>query len=212
MKPIKDKKALDVNSIHYILASVNDLKQLLNDLIENCKKFGIHEEKLSSLYKKIAYPNRFDNQDTIFIKRMLQVELPERIRNNITHILFKKYVKKSEVDFCNEIYMSIKDLEQLVSEGMYIGNHSYNHYWLNSVSFKKQHKEIKESLKFLGKIQAPTNNWIMCYPYGAYNKDTISILKKLNCIAGMTTKVGVARLSEKKLFELSRFDTNDFPQ
>ena len=108
--------------------------------------------------------------------------------------------------------MSIKDLEQLVSEGMYIGNHSYNHYWLNSVSYNKQYNEIKESLKFLEEIQAPNNNWIMCYPYGAYNKDTISILKKLNCIAGLTTKVGIANLTKNNLFELSRFDTNDFPQ
>ena len=143
---------------------------------------------------------------------MLQRELKERIRNIITKDLFIKYVKMSSQDFCKEIYMSIEDLKVLIAEGMYIGNHSYNHYWLNAQNRETQFNEINNSLNFLNEIGAPIKNWIMCYPYGAYNKDTISILKNLNCIIGLTTKVGNAILNKNSLHELSRFDTNDFPQ
>ena len=61
-------------------------------------------------------------------------------------------------------------------------------------------------------IGAPTENWMMCYPYGAYNDDTLSILRAKKCSAALTTKIGIAQLDADKLLELSRFDTNDFPQ
>ena len=47
----------------------------------------------------------------------------------------------------------------------------------------------------------------MCYPYGAYNSDTINIVKNKGCLAALTTKVGMASLYNQ--FELSRLNTND---
>ena len=67
-------------------------------------------------------------------------------------------------------------------------------------------------MEFLEKIGAPTKNWIMCYPYGDYNKDTLKILKKLNCVIGITTKVDKVILGESDPLQYSRFDTNDYPQ
>jgi hypothetical protein len=72
--------------------------------------------------------------------------------------------------------------------------------------------EIDSSLKFLKDVGASTNNWIMCYPYGAYNDDTLSILKERNCAVGLTSKVGLANVSRDFSLELPRFDTNDYPQ
>jgi hypothetical protein len=50
----------------------------------------------------------------------------------------------------------------------------------------------------------------MCYPYGSYSSKTISILKKKNCLAGLTINVGRNILQNSNFFELKRFDTNDF--
>ena len=126
--------------------------------------------------------------------------------------LFEKYVDKTASEFCNELYMSKKDIETMVSEGMYIGSHTYNHYFLNSVDKLTQENEIDKSVDFLGSVRAPIDNWIMCYPYGAYNADTLSILENRNCSVGLTTKVGDVYLYSDNLLELNRFDTNDFPQ
>ena len=52
----------------------------------------------------------------------------------------------------------------------------------------------------------------MFYPFGSYNLDTISLLKENDCMAALTIKLGVNKLSLKNLFELKRFDTNDFPK
>ena len=52
----------------------------------------------------------------------------------------------------------------------------------------------------------------MCYPYGGYNTDTLSIIDKLGAAAGVTTEVQKANLSKDNPLLLPRFDTNDFPQ
>jgi hypothetical protein len=50
----------------------------------------------------------------------------------------------------------------------------------------------------------------MCYPYGAYNKKTISLLKKLGASVGVTTQVRKAIIGKDNPLTLPRFDTNDF--
>ena len=51
----------------------------------------------------------------------------------------------------------------------------------------------------------------MCYPYGAYDNQTVKILKKNNCIFGLTIKSGLNIFKKKKTFyNLKRFDTNEF--
>ena len=70
-------------------------------------------------------------------------------------------------------------------------------------------QEIEKGLNFLNMIGASTVDWVMCYPYGKYNKDTLDILKMKECCIGLTTKTGLIELEKKKFLELSRLDTND---
>lgn len=95
---------------------------------------------------------------------------------------------------------------------MYVGSHGFNHLWLDKESYSSQEFEIDQSIKFLDMVGAPTKNWIMCYPYGAYNQDTLDILKKRHCAVGVTTEVKRADLNEHNALTLPRFDTNDFPR
>lgn len=106
--------------------------------------------------------------------------------------------------------MSKKDLISLHQKGFTIGSHTASHSWLNSLTSKQQEIEIENSLIELKNIRGSLDNWIMCYSYGAYNEETISILSKKNCAIGLTTKVGKTDLSYQNKYELSRLDTNDF--
>ena len=55
-RPILENKLLDVNAIHYILASANNTADLLADLLRECKASKIHEDEISKLWKNIAKP------------------------------------------------------------------------------------------------------------------------------------------------------------
>ena len=95
---------------------------------------------------------------------------------------------------------------------MYVGSHGYSHFWLNTLSNQEQEREIDQSINFLKHVGADVHRWIMCYPYGAYNESLISVLKSRNCVVGLTTEVGLARLDENNPLTLPRLDTNDLPK
>ena len=106
----------------------------------------------------------------------------------------------------------MNDLISLDKKGFFIGSHTSSHIWLNSSTYQEQENEIENSLNALKEIRGNNKNWIMCYPYGAYNEDTLSILEKKNCVLALTSKVGSADLTQQHRLELKRWDTNDFPQ
>ena len=209
---IEEDVVLDVNLIHHILSSADNVDQLVASLNSHCIVHGISEPELNDFYEKYAIPNRFDNADTIYLKRMLQHVLPEQLRTRIAHEMFQEFVGLSAAEFSSELYMSVKEVRELVRNGMYVGNHGSMHYWLDKITAEEQEKDIKQSLKFLDSVGASTKDWVMCYPYGAYNDDTIELLKSFEAALGITTEFRVASLTYDNPFKLPRLDTNDLPQ
>jgi len=212
VKPIVEREMVDVNSIQFILATCSDYSMLVSELNSLCHSYAISTGALSEYWNTYAKQSRFDVKEVMYIKNMLQYVLPEKIRNSVTQTLFERYVGESPSSFAEELYLSFDDTKKLVKAGMYIGSHGYNHTWLNKGTLNEQQREIDSSLEFLKSIGAPTDNWIMCYPYGAYNENTLTILGSKKCAIGLTTEVGFAELNGSSLLELARFDTNDFPQ
>lgn len=214
---IDNRELLDVHAIHFILASSKNIDKVFIDLNNMCLDLGLTKSKLNSFYNTYAVPLRYangnvDSAKTIYCKRMLQVVLPIEIRLQIISNLFKKYVGINTNEFAEDLYMSLSDIKKLIENGMYIGSHGHNHIWLGKAQKFEQIKDIKLSLDFLKKVGAKTNNWVMCYPYGSYNADTLKILREKNCLIGLTTKSGMSNLNQAKLLELNRYDANDFPQ
>lgn len=209
---ITESKMLDVNSIHHILSCQKSIKKLVFDLNDLCLEHGLTQDQIKLFYSEYGVANRFDNADTIYIKRMLQHVLPEEIRNSITSNLFNKYMNVSESDFAKKLYMNIDEVSYLIKKGMYVGSHGCMHYWLDQINEDEQRLEISKSLQFLEQVKAPTSDWIMCYPYGAYNKKTLSILKEFNASIGITTEPRVALINKDNPLTLPRLDTNDLPQ
>jgi peptidoglycan/xylan/chitin deacetylase (PgdA/CDA1 family) len=209
---IEENVLLDVNSIHHILSCVTDLNDLVYNLNECCRIAGISENKISSFHEEFAVANKFDNANTIYVKRMLQYALPEELRNEITKKLFKDFVGISAEEFSQELYMSVDEIRKLIDNGMYVGSHGSMHYWLDKISAAEQENDIKRSLEFLEHVGSNTINWVMCYPYGAYNDETLSILGNYQASVGITTKNRIANLKTDNPFKLPRLNTNDFPQ
>ena len=71
--------------------------------------------------------------------------------------------------------MSTKEISEMIENGMTIGGHGYRHIRLGELSLSKQKIELSKMFNFLKKYNIE-KNWIMCYPYGSFNKDTVSIL------------------------------------
>ena len=213
-KAITEHTVLDVNKIHFILASTEDKINLVNELKE-LVKFYQKEYQLEDFdyyYKKLAQASRLDTKDVIFIKRLLQVELVEDLRIKIVDTLFEKYIGVSEDAFSRELYMNEEQLKHMLRSGQHIGNHGYNHYWWNSLNEKEMSQELDLSIRFLEKIGVDMNNWTACYPYGSYDDQSIKMLKERGCKLAVTTEVDIATTNKDTRFIMPRLDTNDIPK
>ena len=219
--PIIKRDILDVHYVHFILACCSDYEELINLLYQLCIDNGIDEKEFKNFWntvnsekykQKYKIANRFEPIKIMYIKRVLQYFLPKEIKTKISKTLFKKYVGVDIRKFSEELYMSFDDIKKLVDHGMYVGGHGYNHLWMSKENRKNQEKEINLSLEFLKNAGASVKEWIMCYPHGDYNSETLDVLREKNCSIGLTSKSGLNQLNKNNLFELLRFDTNDFPQ
>jgi peptidoglycan/xylan/chitin deacetylase (PgdA/CDA1 family) len=153
-----------------------------------------------------------DNADVVFIKRILQVELDEALRIKMVDALFNKYIGVSESEFAKELYMNENEIKEMLSNGMHIGCHGYNHYWWNRLAVNELEKEIDLSLKFLDDLGVNLTNWTAAYPYGSHSKEVEQLLQSKKCRLAFTTEVGIAKTSNTSNLIMKRLDTNDIPK
>ena len=208
-KTFSENILLDVNKIHFILASVNDSKKLMQDVLNEIDNLRGGLNKFE-LIEKYAVANRFDDKETVFVKRILQTALPENVRNEISSRLFKKYVGLAEDKFARELYMNRAQIRLMKNSGMFIGLHGYDHYWLANLSAEKMRTDIDKMLETMDEF-IKRDCWVMNYPYGNNNPEVINYIEQKGCKLGLTTEVRIADKSFDNKFLLPRLDCNDFP-
>ena len=211
-KTFHENVLLDVNKIHFTLASAND-KELVKDLFYELDAQREKHPELESneeLFEKYAVANRFDTKETIFVKRILQTVIDENIRNEISSKLFRKYVGLPEDVFARELYMNRNQIKLMKDEGMFIGLHGYDHYWVGNLGKEELKIDVDKSLDVMD-VFIDKNSWVLNYPYGSYNKDVIEYISSKGCALGMTTQVAIADSKLHSKYEIPRLDCNDFP-
>jgi hypothetical protein len=166
----------------------------------------------SDIVQQITYPSRFDTREVAIVKRLLQHVLPAPLRAHIIHSLFSKFVTSDEPAFSSELYMSLDQMRCMVWHGQYIGSHGDLHDWMDKIDPASQRVAIERSLQMFSEIGAPTEDWVMSYPYGASNEKLVSLLREHRCAFGLATRVAVVRLTPANCFNIPRLDTNDLPK
>ena len=211
-KTFATHQLLDVNKIHYILASA-DMEKLVTDVRRAMDYYRGQEfdfAPTNDLYEQYAVANRFDTKETIFVKRMLQTVLPEKLRTMIASELFEQCVGVTEQQLAYELYMTEDQIRTMKRHGMYIGLHGYDHYWLANLESDQMKKDIDMALEVMDEF-IDRKQWVLNYPYGNYNNDVINYIRSQGACLGMTTEVRVAHIGEDDKFKLPRLDCNDFP-
>lgn len=212
-RAITEGRLLDVNKVHFILAVQPDPAPLIAAIRDFVSAHQGKNEVRSfdDYWNELAKPFRWDPADVIFVKRILQHALPEALRDELTGRLFDRFVAVPPEAFAAELYASPEQLKLMIRSGMYLGSHGFGHLWLDRITSKEQATEIDRSLEFLETLGAPTRDWIMCYPYGAYDATVLEHLGTRACALGITAKSAVADLATDGRFELPRLDTTDLP-
>ena len=179
LAPVRERKLLDVNRVHFVLAS-----SPVDEVVDAIRKFvDAWQEREDILtfdqyYSEWAVPNRFDSAAIIFIKRMLQTALPAALREELARNLFSEYVSSDEKSFASELYMDTQQAKMMVDCGMHFGSHGDTHQWLNRLTIDALQREIDNSLLFLKEIGAPyeAGDWTLSYPFGGWSDDVVRVV------------------------------------
>jgi len=210
---VREGRVLDVNKIHFTLASSTNPQRLIAEIFAvmdaHRNEYGLPGN--AECFDAFSRESRYDSADVTFIKRILQKGLPAPMRGPLIDRLFRQFVTNDERDFAAELYMDDTQLRELLDAGMFIGSHGDQHLWLNTLSADEQRSEVETSLEFMGDIGVPQHDWVMCYPYGGYNNALLTLLREKGCALGLTVDVGVADLALTDPLCLPRLDTNDLP-
>lgn len=212
---IKSSTLLDVNIIHYLLSKTDSIIDEYNVYIKDWINTNKETYQLSSYQNYVDNIDksiyRYDQNDVVVFKRLLQNELPQQIRSLIIDELLEKYMQIDKKTLHDEWYVNEDQLNCMIRNGMSIGGHGKSHRWLNYLQESEQYAEIKESKVFIESLE-PQRFLTFAYPYGGYNQSTIKILSELDFNFSFTTKLGSYDPSKNGDMEIPRFDTNDFPK
>lgn len=210
---IRDRELLDVNRVHFILASA-DIETLVEELesavLDASGEFSLLP--LAQYRSAWRVANRFDGADVIYFKRMLQHAIPETLRSRIAASLFARHVSCDERSFADELYASGDELCEMAEGGMELGSHGHRHHWLGRLDADAQAKDVDDSLAYFGTLGLCKSDFWFCYPYGSYNADTLRVLRDRGCGAAVTVLPDIAECTPGKALEISRLDTNDLPR
>ena len=99
--------------------------------------------------------------------------------------------------------MSWADLRQLQASGWEIGSHAADHVHLDRRSRTEQEALIQQSWDDITHhLGAPPRSF--AYPYGAYNQDTLNVLKDIGAANAVTTKSDAANTPATNVLQLYR--------
>jgi peptidoglycan/xylan/chitin deacetylase (PgdA/CDA1 family) len=207
-----DQQLLDVQQVQILVSLFAESKELLQRIRAEVISRGVLPSAFDSILGKCSTKLRFDDDNVAAIKSLLQYALPAALRQSILKTLLQELVDESFRTLAREFYLTSEQLLEMQAKGMHIGGHGDQHLWLGKATRDEQVTEIQRTYDFLKDLGALTLDrcWVMCYPFGSHNKDTIEILTKAGCGLGLTTKPGVARLDIDDALLIPRQDCNDF--
>lgn len=207
------RRLLMVHKIHAILAHCSDRRglaiELRHAIDQRVPADGLRPA--ADYYAELAHRGRYDDADTMFVKRALQRGLPVAHAGEIADALLQRHLGLSPGQLAERHYLTYEQLRQMAAAGQEIGGHGDTHIWLDAATPQQRAEEIRRTADFLGSLGAQPRPWCFSYPYGRPDPLSIPALKAAGCIWAVSTEPRIADLAQDDRFALPRFDTNDFP-
>jgi len=206
-----DRRVLDVNKIQCVLAATSDVGRLVA-AIEAAIEGDPHGSRAPSEYRAEWWKaSRWDPPPVVYVKRLLQHALPERVRRPLLDDLFRELVSEDEAAFAEELYMSVSQARELCAAGMTVGAHGDRHVRLPTLSREDQAREIDGALRVLDALDIGRPGFAYCYANGEYDEHSVALLRERECSLAFTTRPDLARIAADSMLTLPRIDANDLP-
>jgi peptidoglycan/xylan/chitin deacetylase (PgdA/CDA1 family) len=209
---IFERKLLDVNKIHILLSGRVSPKEIVKLAEQYFLDAGLDETlgiTFNDLFVIYGVANFWNDAETEFIKKLFQKVIPIDIRKKYLSKVFDQLVDRSESSWVDEFYLSPDDVQTLVDNGMEVGSHGHSHEWLAEMTVERQRDELTKSFAHLDNKGDNACARAVCYPFGSYNEDTISILRSLDvktAVLNRGQRFANINVNASDLLELDRID------
>ena len=190
--------------------------QVLLSKFERGKLIDIFHGFMKEFYPDLA-PQYFIPRDRRLAERHLHddiltanfketiLALPDDVKGRFLRFCFKN-LHLDEKKIVRELFMTRAEVQKLAQEGFWIGNHSHNHYALDTMSQAALRKDIELAKKLLEKL-AGYKIGVFSYPHGRSTPLIMEILKSASIYYGVTIENRELNAADNPLL-LPRYDTN----
>lgn len=205
---VAERTLLDVNKLHFILASGVDPVTLLAG-VEAMASDQVCDFDRDGMRRDHWKPNRFDDVDTSYLKLLLQTLLPAAARAAIVDALFLAHVSADPRGFADELYLDQSDLGLMLDMGMHVGGHGAQHLRLSWLPAAEQQQEAQQSADFLRSLGVMDADLSFCYPFGDHDEASRAAVKATGFKLAFTTVPTPYRPGVDDCLAIPRLDTND---
>ncbi|MAC84750.1 MAG: polysaccharide deacetylase [Arcobacter sp.] len=173
----------------------------MNELILN--KDNLPEKSIAITFDD-GYEDNYTNALPILKKYNAKATIYLVVDRHDREWSSKRKKKNSSGELKRESKLSNNQVKELIESGLIeIGSHTMTHDNLSSLSKIEKEHEIFNSKKEIEKeFNIKCNSF--CYPFGIYDKEDVSIVRKVAYTNATTTEKGIDDLKNKTLFELKR--------
>lgn len=153
---------------------------------------------------------RYDEAPDVWIKHVLNYEIPYDVADRTLSALFERHIGDSEA-FARDFYLSASQVREMAEGGMTFGFHTETHPVLSRLARDRQRMELCDGPSTIRGLTAQ-DGVSCCYPYGlphTYNADTLDVLKECGYSMAFNTARREVAIGQDGRYELPRFDTRD---
>jgi peptidoglycan/xylan/chitin deacetylase (PgdA/CDA1 family) len=153
---------------------------------------------------------RWDMPDVAAFKYLLNMRLPEALREEILDALFAEYLG-DEAEFARQLYLSWEEAREMQAQGMLMGGHSHNHAALATLDDETQQADLERCAQLLHSRLCPQAMWPFSYPYGqshTFNSVTVETIRDLGFACSFATAVGPNEAGQD-IYSIRRIDPKD---
>lgn len=210
---VEERRLLEVNRIQFVVAACPDrgaLRRELNTLIAG--HGDADTPSVATLEERWLKPGRWDDADTVFVKRVLQQGLAPALRDRLSAMLFAEHVSGDEGDFADGLYLDGADMAAMTDAGMAFGSHGTRHERLTLLDDGALAEDLDGSIAFLARHGIDVRSgFTLCYPHGAHDARVRAAARARGCRLAVTVEPRVAIPGRDDPLALPRLDTNDLP-
>lgn len=174
-------------------------------------------------YQAANPPGPGQNPARFFVRTILQQDLPPsrrlaspleldlETRRELTETLFARHLTADSAALAAELYAAPAELKEMVRGGQALCLHGQSHTWLGPLPAEEQKRELDQARQFILNLGAGPENLGLCYPYGSYSPETISLARAAGLAFALTTRPQPIGPEAENRFTWGRYDAETLP-